>query len=141
VRTPGQGVPREILQSGGTEDVRIYSLAPDDAYCASGWHVISLNYIDAVDFYPGKEAMFASFNAVDESFQLDGVPLASQRTAIKASPANLGPTGLHDVYWFGTGTLLPPGSLAVGTHQVQTTVIDPTYGNDIESAQFKVIAC
>ena len=85
--------------------------------------------------------MFDSLNAVQESFELDSVALATQRTAIKKSPANLGPTGLNDVYWFGVGALMRPGSLTVGTHALRTIILDPTYGNLDVTVQFSVLPC
>ncbi len=137
----GHGDPAGIIQSGDPEDVKIFALGPNDAYCASGWHVIDLNDFDAVDLYPSKQAMFDSLNAVQESFELDSVALATQRTAIKKSPANLGPTGLNDVYWFGVGALMRPGSLTVGTHALRTIILDPTYGNLDVTVQFSVLPC
>jgi hypothetical protein len=138
-RTPGQGMPLGIASGGGPEDVRISLSAESGAYCASGWHMVSLNFLDSATGYPNKQALFASLDQVDVGFTLDGAALTTQRTSIKRFPEGVSDT--TDGYWFGVGALLPPGSLTPGEHGLTVTVVDPVAGDDEFTVPFTVSSC
>jgi hypothetical protein len=138
IRTPGLGVPRGQRETGDPEAVRINPLARNFQYCASGWHLISLNVGDGAEFYDDKQALFDSLASVDVTFRLDGVQLTTERTAIKRNPVDLSD---EDAYWVGVGTLVPPGTLTVGSHSLTTAVVHPIFGTDEFSVQFNVLSC
>lgn len=56
------------------DSARIYRGEPDLEYCAQGWHVITLGVFNELR---------QSLSAEDLQFALDGVPLQTERTAIK----------------------------------------------------------
>jgi hypothetical protein len=140
-RTPGQGVVIGIAPTGDPEDVRIYPFAIDAQYCSSGWHVLNFNAGDAVEFYESKQALFDFLASSEISYELDGTVLSTERTAIKPMPASLAAFGLVDMYWFGVGTILPPGTLTLGPHELLTTITDPMFGTFQELVQFTVLPC
>jgi hypothetical protein len=137
-RSSGLGVPRGQRETGDPGDVRINPLQRNAQYCASGWHLISLNVGDGAVFYDDKQALFDSLASVDVTFRLDGVPLTTERTAIKRNPVDLRD---EDMYGFGVGTLVPPGTLTGGSHSLTTAVVHPISGTDEFSVQFNVLSC
>jgi hypothetical protein len=123
--------------TGDPEDVRIYPFFFDAEYCASGWHVLNYNVGDTADFFGSRGALFDYLNSVDITYELDGVMLATKRTAIKRMPASL----VDDFYWVGVGTLVAPGTLTVGSHELHTTILDPVFGGREETVRFTVLPC
>jgi hypothetical protein len=133
---PGRGMPLgfwEINEAGDPEDVRIYPANDDREYCGSGWHVVSFHGFDLVENFPDTQSLFDALESVEMSFELDGVPLETRRTAIK----NL---GVH-VYQFGVGSLLPPGTLTVGTHELHTLSTSSFYETEDFTTEFTVLPC
>jgi hypothetical protein len=133
-RSHGLGVPRGQRETGDPDAVRINPLRRNFQYCASGWHLISLNVGDDAEFYDDKQALFDSLASVDVTFRLDGVPLTTERTAIKRNTVDGG-------YWVGVGTLVRPGTLTVGSHSLTTAVVHPIWGTDEFSVRFNVLSC
>jgi hypothetical protein len=127
-----QGVP------GVLDSARIYPGVDDLEYCAQGWHVILLGLFDDPAFFGGNEGLFEYLSTTDIRFALDGVPLATERGAIKRVT---NPTVIAEAFGVQFGAFLPPGSLTVGSHLVETTIIDPVYGDFAFTTTFTVVAC
>jgi hypothetical protein len=127
-----QGVPAVL------DSARIYPGLDDLQYCAQGWHVILLGNFDDPALYGGNEGLFDYLSTTDIRFALDGVPLATERGAITRLT---NPTDVGEAFGVQFGAFLPPGSLTVGSHQIQTTGIDPVYGDFAFTTAFTVIAC
>ena len=109
------------------DSARIYPGEPDLEYCAQGWHVIILGVFD--------DELRQALSTVDIQFALDGVPLQTERTAIKKLQ-------LPDFSWAVTfGAFLAPGSLSLGSHEIKTSIHDPLLGDDEFRTPFSVIAC
>jgi hypothetical protein len=97
------------------DSARIYPGEPDLEYCAQGWHVITLG-----EFSDVRQALPLE----DLQFALDGVPLQTERTAIKKLQ-HPDPNFSENPLWAVTfGAFLPPGSLSLGSHEIQTTGTD-----------------
>ena len=77
--------------------------------------MVSLGVFDDPAFFGGNEGLFDYLSAVDVQFVLDGVPLPTERTAIKRV-AHTDPAFLEEAFGVGFGAFLPPGTLYVGTH-------------------------
>jgi hypothetical protein len=121
------------------EAVRVYPNAPS-SYCASGWHVIALNWWE-----PNQgdlNALFAYLSAVEVQYKWDGIPLVEERTAIKRMN-NFPDPEFADAFTFVTGAFMPPGSLTVGRHTLTTTSIDPLYkrNNATWSVKVTILPC
>jgi hypothetical protein len=110
------------------DSARIYPGEPDLEYCAQGWHVITLGVFSEVR---------QSLAAEDEQFALDGVSLQTERTAIKKLQHPF-PDFSENPLWAVTfGTFLPPGSLSLGSHEIETTSAD----GSVLTTPFSVISC
>jgi hypothetical protein len=118
------GVPGETTPDGA----RIYPLLDDLVYCEAGWHVVLLGIFDDPAFYPGgNKELFDYLSTVDVQFALDGVPLSTERTAIKRI-AHTDPAFIEEAFVVGFGAFgafLPPGTLSVGTHELHTSSAQP----------------
>jgi hypothetical protein len=138
IRTSGQlaqGVP------GVIDVARIYPGVDDAEYCQDGWHVILVAFFDDPAFFAGgNQALFDHLDTVDIWFVLDGVRLETERTAIKRL-ARPNPAFVEDAFAVNFGAFLPPGSLSVGAHQVQTFIVDPLYGDGDFTTTFTVVDC
>ncbi|HWI00138.1 MAG TPA: hypothetical protein VNT27_07390 [Propionibacteriaceae bacterium] len=115
------------------DSARIYPGEPDLEYCAQGWHVITLGIFD--------EKVRQALSTVDVQFALDGVSLQTERTAIKKLQHPF-PDFSENPLWAVTfGAFLPPGSLSLGNHEIQTTIENPVLGDEKFTTPFSVIAC
>jgi hypothetical protein len=130
------GVPGDPTPGGA----RIYPGADGFEYCQQGWHVILLGYFDDPAFFGGNKELFDFLSAVDIRFVLDGVPLETERTAIKRF-SHPDPTFSEQAFAVGFAAFLPPGALSLGTHQVQTIIHDPVFGDFDFTVGFTVIPC
>ena len=131
------GVPGETTPDGA----RIYPLLDDLQYCDDGWHVVLLGYFDDPAFYAGgNKELFDFLSAVDIRFALDGVPLTTERTAIKRL-AHTDPAFVEEAFVVGFGAFLPPGSLSLGPHELLTTQHVPEFGDEEFVTPFTVISC
>jgi hypothetical protein len=114
------------------DSARIYPGEPDLEYCAQGWHVITLGGFNEV-----RQAL----STVDLQFALDGVSLQTERTAIKKLQ-HPDPNFSENPLWAVTfGAFLPPGSLSLGSHEIQTSIESPALGDEMLTTPFSVIAC
>jgi hypothetical protein len=131
------GVPAETTPNGA----RIYPLLDDLQYCDQGWHVVLLGFFDDPAFYAGgNKELFAFLSGVDVRFTLDGVPLPTERTAIKRV-AHTDPAFIEEAFVVGFGAFLPPGSLSLGTHELSTFSHVPTFPDEELVTPFTVVAC
>ena len=130
------GVPGETTPDGA----RIYPLLDDLVYCEAGWHVVVLGVFDDPAFFGGNRGLFDYLSAIDVRFELDGVPLPTERTAIKRV-AHTDPAFIEKAFIVGFGAFLPPGTLSVGTHELHTFQQDPVYGDYDFVTPFKVVSC
>jgi hypothetical protein len=129
-----EGVP------GVLDRAFIYPGLDNAEYCGQGWHVIRLGFFDDPAFFGGNAGLFDYLSAVDLRFVLDGVPLQTERTAIKRL-AQIDPAFLEDAFGFAFGAFLPPGVLSVGTHQLETVILDPVFGDFAFTTGFTVVDC
>ena len=130
------GVPGETTPDGA----RIYPGLDDLEYCDQGWHVVLLGYFDDPAFFGGNQELFDYLSAVDIRFVLDGVPLQTERTAIKRL-THFDPAFGEKAFAVGFGAFLAPGALSVGTHQLQTIIRDPVFGDFEFTTAFTVVSC
>jgi hypothetical protein len=139
------GIPPWYTGTDPKEWVRIYPYE-SGSYCASGWHVIFVSWWELADGLsatsPGWADAFAYLDAVDLQFAWDGVPLVEERTATKRL-VDFPEPGLEDVFWFNSGTFMPPGSLSVGRHRLSLTAFDPLYEeeNGTSSVRITILPC
>jgi hypothetical protein len=120
---------------------RIYAGEDGLEYCEQGWHVIHLGFFDDPAFFPdGNNGLFDYLSAIDVRYVLDGVPLETERTAIKRLTFP-NPAFIEEAFAFAVGAFLPPGSLSVGTHQLQTFIEDPVFGDEDFTISFTVVPC
>jgi hypothetical protein len=131
-----QGVP------AGRGDARIYAGAEEDLeYCQHGWHVIMAGVFDDPAFFAGgNKGLFDYLASVDIQFELDGVSLETERTAIKRL-THPNPAFVDEAFAVNFGAFLSPGSLSVGPHTIHTTAIDPLYGDFEFDTPFTVVSC
>lgn len=133
------GVPAQQIPTGSREDLRIYPLVDDASYCASGWHLLALAYYDELRYYSDRQELFDYLAAVDIGFVLDGAALTTTSTAIEPIPNYVVPDQV--AYGIVVGTLLAPGSLTEGQHELTVTVDDPIYGSGQFTVRFFVLPC
>jgi hypothetical protein len=130
VRSSPNGAPAQW------PDVGINFLNPNQRFCSVDWHTIMLAFLDGgnwSDYTPNQAKAVLSQSSI--AFVLDGAPLSIETTAIKRA-TNPEVYGVDFLFWQNWGTLMPPESLSVGTHQIQITaaffgfpteVIDQTF--------------
>jgi hypothetical protein len=130
-----QGAPLRFFE-GSPDGVRIRPFGSFAEYCAPGWHVIMVAWVEDPADWGGKSAALAVLASLDVSFVLDGVPLdavRSQTTAVKGAPFGID----HPVVGVSLGAFLPPGSVSLGTHILEsTTTIGPFTFTDTVSFSF-----
>jgi hypothetical protein len=115
-------------------------LNPNRTFCVLDWHTIMLAAIDGGNrsTYSNQEAK-ALLAAVTISFTLDGAPVATGTTAIKRhlNPDLFG----WDFAWFRNfGTVVPPGTPSVGTHDLVAIIQDPVFGTEVINYRLEVDA-
>ena len=131
------GVPGETTPDGA----RIYPLLDDLVYCEGGWHVVLLGLFDDPAFYSGgNKELFDLLSAAEVRFALDGVPLPTERTAVKRI-AHTDPEVIDEAFTVGFGAFLPPGALSVGPHELRTFIHDPVFGDEDFPTPFTVVSC
>ena len=131
------GVPGETTPDGA----RIYPLLDDLVYCDQGWHVVLLGVFDDPAFYlSGNKELFDYLSAGDIRFVLDGVPLETERTAIKRL-AHTDPAFIEEGFALAFGAFLPPGALSVGDHELRTIIITPEGFVEEFATPFTVVSC
>lgn len=102
--------------------------------------MIGLVYGDDPAFFAGQHELFEYLKRVEIQFALDGQARETTRTAIKrfADPSRF---GLDEAFVFHAGAFLPPATLAIGSHSLETSISDPIYGDDSWTVQFTVLDC
>ena len=131
------GVPVETTPDGA----RIYPGIDGLEYCEQGWHVVLLGLFDDPALYAGgNRELFDVLSASAIQFELDGDPLETERTAVKRL-SHPDPAFVEDAFAVGFGAFLAPGDLDVGTHQLQTFIEDPVFGDFDFTIGFTVVAC
>jgi hypothetical protein len=98
-----------------------------------------LGYFDDPALFGGNRELFGYLSAVDIRFALDGVPLESERTAVRrfSTPEPFS----EQAFAVGFGAFLPPGALSAGTHELQTFIHDPLFGDFDFTVGLTVVAC
>jgi hypothetical protein len=131
------GAPGQLLAT--EEGVRIDPLADSGRrYCSNGWHVISLALFEQTSSFAGGKKELADLLAASEiRFVLDGRALEVQRTALKP----VGFASVEDAFGVNFGAFLPPGSVSLGTHDLQWTVSPPGFEDSTATLSFIVISC
>lgn len=67
------------------------------------------------------------------TFAIDGRPVSpTMKTAVKPFVG----TGIRGQFGVSTGKLLPPGSIADGSHVLTTTIVTPDGGTEVLSVTF-----
>jgi hypothetical protein len=103
-------------------------------YCASDWHYLGVTVLGQ----GGHAAAAAYLGAINIWFVVDGMPVSGlMRTAVKPFVG----TGTAGQFGVSVGKLLPPGSLATGTHTLATFIDDPTTGLDELDVTFELTSC
>jgi len=112
----------------GLVDGRI-SFYADRAYCATDWHYLGVTLLAD----GGHTAATAYLSQTTIRFAIDGQPVsATMRTAVKPFVG----TGIHGRFGVSTGKLLPPASIASGSHVLTTTIVTPDGGANALDATF-----
>ena len=155
---PSYGQARAIFQNGVTagpallvhnpdaaiagvheDGARILAYADGLTYCDDGWHVVWIGLADTTEYWPDVNSLRDYVADLDVDFTLDGAPLDVERTSVTAqNPAFVLP---YHGFAVGFGSMVEPGALATGSHELITHVSDPVYGDvDIEIS-FTVADC
>jgi hypothetical protein len=108
--------------------IRPFQGSPWDGrhFCVLDWHTVVIAIFEGGDATFTKKDAAAIFSATSISFVLDGVPLASERTNIKAYP-DPAQFGFVEVYYVQQGRVLSPSDLVVGQHELSMTITAPTF--------------
>ena len=136
-----QGVPG-VPGEPPLDSARIYPLLDGVEYCQDGWHVVVLGTFDDPTFYEGGQHELRDLlSQIEMQFFVDGVPLETQSTAIKRFQQPLPEFYEFPLLVRTFGAFLPPGSLALGTHELRTLVDDPVFGDFELTVSFTVVPC
>ena len=102
---PGFGLVHYTLLNSFHEDTRI---------CTTNWHAYALGYgVEGT-----HQDAVAEMALLEIDFEIDGVPVPSATTAIKANTFYGDPL----IYTWNDGALIEPGSLSIGAHQLTTII-------------------
>ena len=135
-----QGVPGVPIEPP-LDSARIYPLLDGVEYCQQGWHVVILGTFDDPTFYDGGQRELRDLlSQSEQQFFLDGVPLEMQSTAVKRFQQPLPEFYDAPLLVITFGAFLPPGSLALGTHELRTVIHD-FIGDEDFTVSFTVVAC
>ena len=126
--------------AGVHEDgARILAYLDGFTYCDDGWHVVWIGLADTTEFWPDVNSLRAYVAGLDVEFTLDGAPLDVERTSVTAqNPAFVLP---YHGFAVGFGSIVEPGGLAIGSHELITDVTDPVYGDVTLAISFTVADC
>jgi hypothetical protein len=112
----------------GLVDGRI-SFFSDGTYCATDWHYLGVTLLGAGDL----TAATAYLSQTSVTFAIDGqLVVSTMRTAVEPFVG----TGIRDQFGVSTGKLLPPGSIADGSHDLTTTIVTPDGGTEVLPVTF-----
>jgi hypothetical protein len=97
-------------------------------YCVDDWHVLLLALFDGGDpSYTHQDAV-AVLGPINLDLRLDGNSLTTTRTSIKRF-LNPEQFGIEEAYYWQQGTLVAPGGLSVGAHQLSATLSGGAHGS------------
>jgi len=112
----------------GIRDGRI-SFFSDRTYCSADWHYLGVTLLGE----GGRQAAGAYLAATSVTFAIDGVPVSpTMRTAIKPFVG----TGIHGQFGLNVGALIAPGSIADGSHSLETQIVTPNFGVEVLNVTF-----
>ena len=98
-------------------------------YCATDWHYLGVTLLGE----GGHKAAAAYLRQTSITFEIDGQPVTStMRTAVKPFVG----TGIRGQFGVSTGKLLPPRSIADGSHELSTTIVTPDGGTEVLTVTF-----
>jgi hypothetical protein len=132
----GQGV-----QANGPADLEIRAAIRPLAfyngrhYCIDDWHVLLLAIFDGGDTSYTYQYAATVLDPITLDLKLDGNSLTTTRTSIKRF-LNPEQFGYEEAYYWQQGTLMPPGALSVGAHQLSSKLSGGAHGSS--SAKFYV---
>ena len=123
--------------------VLIHPNNPVRNFCELDWHTFQLALTDGGNYasYSNQEAK-AFLEAGSVVFELDGVVVPTETTPVKRW-TNLEALGVPEwefAWWRNHGTVLPPGTPAVGTHELKLTITEPIFGTDVVVFSFTIDA-
>ncbi len=103
----------------GLEDGRI-SFFQDGDYCSTDWHYLGVTLLRA----GGHRAASSYLRQTSISFAIDGSPVeATMSSSIKPFVG----TGIHGQWGISVGKLIPPGTVADGSHTLTTVIHTPDF--------------
>ena len=117
-----RGAPADDFGSHGA--IRPFQQWDGLHFCAEDWHVILIATIDGSDQSFTRQDADRLLSGTTITFTLDGVELATDRTAIKRflNPARF---GFEVAYAFQEGRLMSPGDLSPGDHTLSVVAAEP----------------
>jgi hypothetical protein len=120
-----EGAPADFFGSRGSIRPFAGSLWDGAHFCAEDWHVILVADIEGGDPSFTRQDAETIMEGLVLEFTLDGTALETTRTAIKRflDPARF---DMQEAYYFQQGRLMSPNDLAVGSHQLQLVITDPS---------------
>lgn len=121
------------------DGVRVDPFLDGVEYCVSGWHLVSIGVGDSLSAYPDRTALRDALAESRVEFTLDGVSLPVERTSVHPYPSTLALAG--DLLALNAGAFLPPGSLAVGAHDLFTVIERPGVPPMVTAISFVGIDC
>jgi hypothetical protein len=132
----GQGAPADVNIRG---EIRPLAFHDGRHYCVEDWHVILIAIVAGGDASFSRQDAEAVLDQVTVDFTLDGVPLATTRTAIKPF-LNPKLAEAERAYAFQEGRIMAPTDLSVGSHQLVATITEPGLPTDVLEITFFVDA-
>jgi len=117
-----RGAPADDFGSHGA--IRPFPQWDGLHFCAEDWQVILIATIEGGDNSFTHQDADRLLSGTKITFTLDGVELATDRTAIKRflDPARF---GLDVAYAFQEGRLMPPQELSPGNHTLSVVAAEP----------------
>jgi hypothetical protein len=91
----------------------------DSTNCSTDWHYFGVTLLGD----GGHQAAAAFLATVTITFTVDGVPTQTTRLPIKRFVG----TGIAGQFGVSVGKLIPPGSIAVGDHTLETVIAVPGF--------------
>jgi hypothetical protein len=96
-------------------------------YCVDDWHVLLLALFDGGDASYTYQDAVTVLGPISLDLKLDRRSLTTTRTSIKRF-LNPQQFGFEEAYYWQQGTLVPPGGLTVGAHQLAGTLSGGAHG-------------
>src|SRR4029077_8043524 len=101
----------------------------DRSYCSTDWHYLGVTLMGV----GGHRTASTYLRQTSVSFAIDRSPVGpTMRTSIKPFVG----TGIHGQSGVSVGKLIPPGSIADGSHTLTTVIHTPDFGDSTTEATF-----